>query len=25
LFAPNLSRELVEKTVMDKAGTNYEL
>jgi len=25
LFAPNLSRELVEKTVMDKAGTTYEL
>ena len=25
LFAPNLSRELVEKTVMDKAGSTYEL
>ena len=25
LFAPNLSRDLVEKTVMEKAGTNYEL
>ncbi len=25
LFAPNLSRGLVEKTVMEKAGTNYEL
>ena len=25
LFAPNLSREMVEKTVMDKAGTSYEL
>ena len=25
LFAPNLSPELVEKTVMDKAGTSYEL
>ena len=25
LFAPNLSRDLVEKTVMDKAGTSYEL
>ena len=25
LFAPRLSREMVESTVMDKAGTNYEL
>jgi len=25
LFAPNLSRDVVEKTVMEKAGTNYEL
>jgi LysR family transcriptional regulator, cys regulon transcriptional activator len=25
LFAPNLSRGLVEETVMEKAGTNYEL
>ena len=25
LLAPNLSRELVEKTVMEKAGTSYEL
>ena len=25
LFAPRLSREMVERTVMDKAGTNYEL
>ncbi len=25
LFAPNLTRDLVEKTVMDKAGTSYEL
>ncbi len=25
LFAPNLSRDLVEKTVMEKAGTSYEL
>ncbi len=25
LFAPNLTRALVEKTVMDRAGSNYEL
>lgn len=25
LFAPNLSREMVEKTVMSKEGSNYEL
>jgi LysR family cys regulon transcriptional activator len=25
LFAPRLSREMVERTVMDKAGTTYEL
>ena len=25
LFAPRLSREMVESTVMDKAGTNYDL
>jgi LysR family cys regulon transcriptional activator len=25
LFAPNLSRETVEKTVMEKPGSNYEL
>ena len=25
LFAPNLSRDLVEKTIMDKEGTTYEL
>ena len=25
LFAPNLSRETVEKTVMEKPGTSYEL
>jgi LysR family cys regulon transcriptional activator len=25
LFAPNLSRDMVEKTVMDKTGTSYEL
>ena len=25
LFAPNLSRDMVEKTVMEKAGTTYEL
>jgi LysR family transcriptional regulator, cys regulon transcriptional activator len=25
LFAPNLSREMVEKSVMDKGGTSYEL
>jgi LysR family transcriptional regulator, cys regulon transcriptional activator len=25
LFAPNLSRELVEQSVSEKAGTNYEL
>jgi LysR family cys regulon transcriptional activator len=25
LFAPNLSRDQVEKAVMEKAGTNYEL
>jgi len=25
LFAPSLSRDMVEKTVMDKSGTSYEL